>query len=62
MTLPYAVPLPEEGTVFDYYLNLKQYRFIPWTGRKAEKKQGIGSGYISLPEVCECNNIGCIDL
>ena len=52
MQLPYAVPLPEEGSVFDYYLNLRQYQFLPWADRKGNSGGDISSsGYVSLPEV-----------
>lgn len=57
MQLPFMVPLPEEGSVFDYFLNLKQYQFIPWSQR-AGTEPGHGhtkgmksSGYVPLPEV-----------
>ena len=56
MQLPFMVPLPEEGSVFDYFLNLKQYQFIPWSQRGAEPgtsgTKGVkSSGYVPLPEV-----------
>jgi hypothetical protein len=53
MQLPYAVSLPEEGSVFDYFLDLKQYHFIPWAERKADsgKKGSSDGGYVALPEV-----------
>ena len=51
MTLPYNVPLPEEGIVFDYCLDLKQYRFIPWEESKARGVRNMGGGYFALPEV-----------
>ncbi len=54
MQLPYAVPLPEEGSVFDYFLDLKIYQFLPWSERKAEaRKRGSNTdgGYIVLPKV-----------
>lgn len=52
MQLPYAVPLPEEGSVFDYYLNLRQYQFLPWANRKGNSEGDItSSGYVSLSEV-----------
>lgn len=52
MQLPYAVPLPEEGSVFGYYLNMKQYQFLPWAERKRNGSSNISTtGYVSLPEV-----------
>lgn len=52
MQLPYAVPLPEEGSIFDYFLDLKVYHFIPWAERKAEgRRSSSNSGYVALPEV-----------
>lgn len=57
MQLPYAVPLPEEGSVFDYFLDFKLYHFLPWEEKKLEKRSnnnsggGGGEGYITLPEV-----------
>ena len=57
MQLPYAVPLPEEGSVFDYILDLKIYHFVPWSEKKAESRKRSGStgdgGYIVLPEVSQ---------
>lgn len=50
--LPYDIQLPDEGTVFDFFLDLKMYRFIPWEERKPEsKRSSSSSGYIVLPEV-----------
>ncbi len=60
MQLPFMVPLPEEGSVFDYFLNLKQYQFTPWSQRAGTEPGGGGgggakgvrsSGYVPLPEV-----------
>ena len=51
MQLPYAVPLPEDGSVFDYFLDLKLYQFIPWAERKSGTRRSSG-GYVTLPEVC----------
>lgn len=48
--MPFDMSLPEEGSVFDYYLNLSQYKFVPWS----ERKRGgtvSASGYVSIPEV-----------
>lgn len=54
MQLPYAVPLPDDGSVFDYFLDLKIYHFLPWEERKSEnRKSSNHSGYIALPEVCD---------
>lgn len=53
MQLPYAVPLPDEGSVFDYFLDLKIYHFLPWAERKSESRKSSNSGYVSLPEVCD---------
>ena len=44
--------LPEDGLVFDYYLNLKTYCFNPWTDKKQEKTS-VNNHYVSVPEVCE---------
>ena len=59
MQLPFLVPLPEEGSVFDYYLNLKQYQFILWSQRGGGSggKSIRSSGYITLPEVIRCQSI-----
>ena len=52
MQLPYAISLPEEGSVFDYYLNLRQYQFLPWAVRRGGSSGEVSStGYVSLPEV-----------
>ena len=53
MQLPYMVSLPEEGSVFDYYLNLKQYQFVPWNERGGDTATRVmkSSGYVPLPEV-----------
>lgn len=54
MQLPFMVPLPEEGSVFDYFLNLKQYQFVLWSQRGGETQGSRvikSSGYVSLPEV-----------
>ena len=51
MSLPYNVPLPEEGLIYDYCLDLKQYTFIPWTEGKTKGVRNMGGGYFSLPEV-----------
>ena len=53
MQLPFMVPLPEEGSVFDYYLNLKQYQFVPWNERGGDTATRAmkSSGYVPLPEV-----------
>ena len=55
MQLPFAVPLPEEGSVFDYFLDLNHYQFIPWSERKGASKHH-SRGYVSSSEVCfpEC--------
>ena len=49
LQLPFAVSLPEEGSVFDYYLDLKSYQFLPWSERRQEGRDT--GGYIALPEV-----------
>lgn len=49
LQLPFAVSLPEEGSVFDYYLDLKSYQFLPWSERRQEGRDT--AGYIALPEV-----------
>ncbi len=51
LQLPFAVSIPEEGSVFDYYLDLKKYAFLPWSERHREGGTSGGSGYIVLPEV-----------
>lgn len=52
MQLPFMVPLPEEGSVFDYFLNLKQYQFVPWSRRGETASRTLrSSGYVALPEV-----------
>ena len=55
MQLPYMVSLPEEGSVFDYYLDMKQYQFVPWNerGRDTATRAVRSSGYISLTEVLD---------
>ena len=49
LQLPFAVTLPEEGSVFDYYLDLRSYQFLPWSERRLEGRDT--AGYIALPEV-----------
>ena len=51
MQLPYAVHLPEDGSIFDYFLDLKMYQFNPWKARKITSRRATG-GYIATPEVC----------
>lgn len=54
MQLPYAIPLPEEGSVFDYYLDLRRYQFVPWAERtwgSGGTASASGSGYVVLPEL-----------
>ena len=51
LRLPYAIPLPEEDTVFDYFLDLKSYQFLPWSKRKADSQTHYVGGYVVLPEV-----------
>ena len=48
--LLYTVPLPEEGSLFDYCLDLTTYQFIAWTARNVGKKSSSGQ-YATLPEV-----------
>ena len=45
--------LPSTGTVFDYYLDLKTYRFFSWSEKKREKSTNATSKYISIPEVSQ---------
>ena len=47
--LPYEVSIPEAGSVFDYYLDLKQYQYLSWDERPA--KEDVLDGYVALPEV-----------
>ena len=56
MQLPYAVPLPDEGSVFDYYLDLKHYHFLTWAERRSESRRHSG-GYVALPEVRTTDDI-----
>ena len=52
MQLPFAIPLPEEGSVFDYYLDLRRYQFVPWAERAgASSASASSSGYVALPEL-----------
>lgn len=62
MQLPYAVPLPEEDSVFDYFLDLKLYQFVPWSERKLESRRKSGGGYVVLPEVYRKSGGGCVVL
>ena len=48
--LLYTVPLPEEGSLFDYCLDLNTYQFIAWTARNVGKRSSSGQ-YAILPEV-----------
>jgi len=50
MQLPYATSLPEEGSVFDYHLNLRLHQFQPWSERKTSSNI-LSTGYVPLPEV-----------
>ncbi len=50
--IPFEMSVPEEGSVFDYYLNLRQYKFLPWSERKGGGSKDVSaSGYVSFPEV-----------
>lgn len=49
--VPFDMSLPEEGSVFDYCLNLSQYKFVPWSERKRGAGSVSASGYVSIPEV-----------
>ena len=49
--LPYAVPLPDTGSVFDYCVDLKTFKFIPWAEGRIRASMEVGSDYISVPEV-----------
>ncbi len=43
---------PPGGHVFDYYLDLKTYCFIPWNEKKQEKRNSLtDKHYITVPEV-----------
>ena len=46
--------LPTTGLVFDYFLDLKSYRFLPWIERKrtASSSSTSNNAYIHIPEVC----------
>lgn len=48
--MPVSVSFPDEGSVFDYYLDLQTYRFEPWSGRKG-RLAPKSSGYIPTPEL-----------
>ena len=48
--LPMSVSFPDEGSVFDYYLDLQTFRFEPWSkrrGRLAPKS----NGFIPTPDL-----------
>ena len=47
--MPLSVFLPHEGSVFDFYLNLKTYKFEPWSERK--NRSAKNSSYIPTPEL-----------
>ena len=48
--LPMFVNFPDDGCVFDYYLDLQTYRFEPWSKRKGRMSTNH-SGYIPTPEL-----------
>lgn len=45
-----GVSMPAEGTVFDYWLEQKTYRFRPWRERRGGKISAR-EDYVLLPEV-----------
>lgn len=48
--MPFSVSLPDEGSVFDYYLDLKTYQFLPWSTRKTKDDKKI-SGFVATSEL-----------
>ena len=48
--LPMSVSFPEEGSVFDYYLDLQTYKFELWSNRKG-RLAPRSNGYIPTPEL-----------
>lgn len=48
--MPLSVSFPEDGCVFDYYLDLQTYRFDPWSKRKG-RLMPRHSNYIPTPEL-----------
>lgn len=46
--------LPTTGVVFDYFLDLKSYRFLAWTERKRTSSTCSTNNnvYVHIPEVC----------
>lgn len=45
-----SVSFPDEGSVFDYYLDLRTYRFEPWSKRKG-RLSPKANGYIPTTEL-----------
>ena len=48
--LPMSISFPEEGSVFDYYLDLQTYRFEHWSKRKS-RLTPKSNGYIPTSEL-----------
>ena len=48
--MPISVGFPDEGCVFDYYLDFQTYRFEPWSKRKG-RLSVRHSGYVPTPEL-----------
>ena len=48
--LPMSVCFPEEGSVFEYYLDLQTYKFEHWSKRKS-RLVPKSNGYIPTPEL-----------
>ena len=54
--MPFSVPLPEEGSVFDYYLDLKTYQFLLWSTRKTKENKKT-SGFVATTELTKLSYI-----
>ena len=48
--MPISVGFPDEGCVFDYYLDLQTYQFEPWSKRKG-RLSVRHTGYVPTPEL-----------
>ena len=48
--MPFALNFPEEDSVFDYYLDLKTFDFMPWEFRRTREKV-MGKGFVPIPEL-----------
>ena len=47
----HPVMVPEQGTVYDYYVDFKTGHFVRWADRTLERARNVATHYTVLPEV-----------